>query len=110
MLKAAMAAPTMAAMDYGDLAQLERVGAAREGQAADDLQDAISRFNFEQTKDQDALDRYMALVAGGEFGSRSTATEPIFQDRTSDTLSNIGTAAQIGSSLFGSRGLFPIKF
>ena len=46
MLKAAMAAPTMAAMDYGDLAQLERVGATREGQAADDLQDAISRFQL----------------------------------------------------------------
>ena len=110
MLRAAVAAPTIAAMDYGDLAQLERVGATREGKAADELQDAISRFNFEQTKDEDALERYMALVAGGDFGSRSTATEPIFQDRTSDTLSNIGTAAQIGSSLFGSRGLFPIKF
>ena len=110
MLKAAMAAPTMAAIDYTDLAQLERVGATREGQAADDIQDAINRFNFDQTKDEDALRRYMTLVAGGEFGSRQTATEPIFQDRTSDTLSNIGTAAQIGSSLFGSRGLFPIKF
>jgi hypothetical protein len=110
MLKAALAAPSIAAMDYGDLAQLERVGAAREGQAADELQDEISRFNFEQTQEQDALDRYMALVAGGQFGSRQTATEPIYQDRTSDALSNIGTAAQIGSSLFGSRGLFPIKF
>ena len=110
MIKAAIAAPSLAAMDYGDLAQLERVGATREGQAADELQDEISRFNFEQNKEQDALDRYMALVAGGQFGSRQTLTAPITQDRTSDVLSNIGTAAQIGSSLFGSRGLFPVKF
>jgi hypothetical protein len=110
MLRAGVAAPQVAAADYVDYGQLERVGGMREGKAADELQEQIARFNYEQTSERDALDRYMALVAGGSYGGNTVTQQPLFQDRTSNTLGNIATVAGIGGSLFGSGGAFPNLF
>ena len=110
MMQAAAMAPQMAAADYQDAAQLERVGQVREAQAGAELQEDIDRFNFAQREPRDRLAEYMALVAGGSFGGSSTTTQPIFRNPVSEGLGALGTVAGIGGSLFGQGGVWPGAF
>ena len=105
-MAAATAAPGMAAQDYVDPGQLLSVGAAKEGQAASQLQEDINRFNLEQNAEQKALADYMALVAGGQYGGTSSTSTPIYQDTSSNVLGNIAQLAGVGGSLFGGMGPF----
>lgn len=110
-LRAAALAPQMAQADYIDPAQLAQVGQAREGMAAQNLQEQIDRYNFGQTEPRQRLAEYMALVAGGNFGGSSTTTQPYFQPTGLST--GLGTAAMltgIGGGLFGGNGIFPGLF
>lgn len=105
-MAAASAAPGMAAQDYVDPGQLLSVGAAREGQAASQLQEDINRFNLEQNAEKKALADYMALVAGGQYGGSSSTSSPIYGDTSSNVLGNIAQLAGVGGSLFGGMGPF----
>ena len=105
-MAAAQVAPGLAAQDYVDPGQLLSVGAAREGQAAAQLQEDINRFNLEQTAQKKALADYMALVAGGQYGGTSSTSTPIYQDTSSNVLGNIAQLAGVGGSLFGGMGPF----
>ena len=105
-MAAASAAPGLAAQDYVDPGQLLSVGAAREGQAASQLQEDINRFNLEQNAEKKALADYMALVAGGQYGGTSSTSTPIYQDTSSNVLGNIASLAGVGGSLFGGMGPF----
>jgi len=105
-MAAASAAPGLAAQDYVDPGQLLSVGAAREGQAASQLQEDINRFNLEQNAEKKALADYMALVAGGQYGGTSSTSTPIYQDTSSNVLGNIAQLAGVGGSLFGGMGPF----
>jgi hypothetical protein len=105
-MAAASAAPGMAAQDYVDPGQLLSVGAAREGQAASQLQEDINRFNLEQTAEKKALADYMALVAGGQYGGAQTTSTPLYGDTSGNVLGNIAQLAGIGGSLFGLGGPF----
>lgn len=100
----------LSSADYGDIGQLQNIGAVREAQAGAELQDDIDRFNFQQYEPRDRLAQYMALVAGGSHGGSSTQTAPIFRNRTADTLGTVATGVGIAGSLFGSGGLFPNAF
>lgn len=67
-------APGLAQADYMDNAQLANVGAAREAKAGENLSDQIQRFNFEQSAPDEALRRFMTLVAGGQYGGQNVQT------------------------------------
>lgn len=87
-------APSIANQDYFDMSQLGQVGAAREAKAGSELQDQINRFNFAQQEPNNALARYMAMVAGGTPGQSTATTNPIYSNP-------LATALGIGSSLAG---------
>lgn len=70
----AMQAPGLAASEYADLAQLLGVGSAREAKAGEELSDNVQRFNFNQQSPDEALRRFMSLVAGGQYGGQSVQT------------------------------------
>lgn len=107
-LGAAQLAPGMAAADYGDLSQLQNVGAMRESQAGAELTDDIDRFNFSQSEPRRRLAEYMALVSGGNpGGGTSTTTQPIYSNGLANGLGAASTAAGIAGTLFGTGGVFP---
>jgi hypothetical protein len=68
------AAPQLAQADYLDLAQLFGVGQNREVKAGEQLSEDIQRFNFDQAAKDEALRRYMSLVAGGSYGGQNVQT------------------------------------
>lgn len=68
------AAPQIAQGDYLDLAQLFGAGQQREAKAGEELSDQVQRFNFEQQAPDEALRRYMSLVAGGSYGGQNVQT------------------------------------
>lgn len=76
------------------------VGQAYEGQAGNQLQDLLNRWNYGQQQPWQNLQQYAGLLGGiGGSGSSSSTTSP-----TGSNLGNIlGGAAGIGS-LFGSGG------
>lgn len=69
---AAQMAPAMAQADYYDIDRLGQIGAQREGKSAENLQDLIGRFNFDQTREQGKLTQYMQSVGGNQYGGTTT--------------------------------------
>ena len=105
-LQAASLAPQMAQQDYTDIQALKGVGLEREAQAGAELQEDISRFQYEQQAPKDALAQYMALVSGGGY-TDTTQRTPIYRNRTADILGGASTAAGIAGTLFGKQGIWP---
>jgi len=97
-LSTARAAPGMAQSDYSDMNQLMSVGAAREGLEQAQLQDRISRFNWEQERPWNQLARYSGLVSGG-YGMQEEVAEPIVSDARRSFLSGALGGAQLGSMI-----------
>ncbi len=111
MQEAMRQAPGLAQTDYTDIAQLGQVGAIREDKAGQQLQDEISRFNFENNVGDEKLRRYMTLVGGGNYGGTSAATAPqIGSNPWLVGAGLLGTAAGAAGSLFGKGGVFPNTF
>ncbi len=101
------AAPGLAATDYYDAQQLAQVGAAREGQSQQQINEDINRFNFGQNVDSAKLAQYMNMIQGnygGTMNGTQTSTMP------SNALMNYGGMGLMGlgamGSLFGGGGLF----
>lgn len=90
-LAAIGAAPGLAANDYTDLSALQGVGQAREGQATNQLNDLLSRWDFSQNSGWDLLSKYAAAVNGyAGLGGTSTTTQPK-KDNTGGFLGGFGT-------------------
>lgn len=100
-------APELAMQDYFDIGQLGQVGQVYEQQAGANLQDQINRFNFQQQAPVNALQRYAALIQGGNVGGTTTTNQPIFSNPLMTAaglgLGGIGAAG----TLFGSGGIWP---
>jgi hypothetical protein len=101
------AAPGLAATDYYDAQQLAQVGAAREGQTQQQINEDINRYNFGQNVDAMKLAQYMSMIQGnygGTMNSTQTSQMP------SNALMNYGGMGMMGlgalGSLFGSGGMF----
>lgn len=105
-MQALQLAPQIGGLAYDDFQKLGQVGAAREGQAGAQLQDQISRFNFNQQAPNQALAQYMSLVAGGTPGQSTTATQPVYSNPWATGLGLASSAAGLAGSLFGKGGLF----
>ncbi len=69
---AASAAPGMAELDYADFNKLLNIGKTREGFSANELQDAMNRFNFEQNLPQMKLSQFANLFSNVPQGGKTT--------------------------------------
>lgn len=72
---AALAAPQLAAADYGDIQQLGNVGQQMEGYQEAALQSDIDRYNYEQNLPQNKLNQFLSQVYGAPAGTTSTTTQ-----------------------------------
>ena len=94
--------PTFNQLAYDPATRLLGVGGAREAEAAQGLQDLMSRWNYYQTLPQRQLDQFLGRVAGGlpaGFGT-STGTESTSRGLGSRVASGVG-GALLGHTLFG---------
>ena len=92
-LQAAQLAPKFADLDYQGAERLSAVGQAREGQAQAELEDAVNRYNFQQTRDQEKLANYMSLVGGGTIGR--TTSRPVYRNPLGSGLGGAMGGAQL---------------
>lgn len=71
---AANRAPGLAREDYYDIGQLGQVGGAREGLAQQGINEAISRYNFEQGEPASRTRSYMSTLQGVPVGFDTART------------------------------------
>ena len=100
-LQGAALAPTMAGMDYTDLAKLQQTGAFQEDQYQRELNDQVARHNFEQQEPWDRLNRYAGLLTGN-YGGSSTGTntgtyQPARASQMQGALGGAATGASMGA-------------
>ena len=67
-------APAMAEADYADIQKLLNIGKTYEGFSANELQDAINRYNFEQNLPQMKLSQFANLFSSVPQGGVVTQT------------------------------------
>jgi len=96
-LQAAQMAPAMAAADYADIARLQQVGAAREAQAQRGIEEAMQRYQYEQTSPMEQLARYQNIIAGFPMGQVSTQITPYFEPSSGQQF--LGGAATLAGLL-----------
>jgi hypothetical protein len=100
-------APGLAQQDYFDIGQLGAVGQTREQQAGAELQAQMQKFYEGQKAPVDALQRYAALVSGGNVGGTTTSQQPIYSNPLMSAAGlGLGGVSAAGS-LFGSGGIWP---
>jgi hypothetical protein len=100
-------APGLAQQDYFDIGQLGAVGQAREQQAGAELQAKMQKFYEQQQAPVNALQRYAALVSGGNVGGTTTSQQPIYSNPLMSAAGlGLGGISAMGS-LFGQGGVFP---
>lgn len=107
------AAPGLAQTDYADLGALAGVGASREGQSAQQLQDEMARYNFAQDEPTARLNRYMGLI-GGNYGGQTTSTMTRPGQSSNPLMMGLGAASfglGAANTLFNPfSGMFPNTF
>ena len=96
-LQAAQMAPAMAATDYADISRLQQVGAAREAQAQRGIEEAMQRYQYEQTSPMEQLARYQNIIAGFPMGEVSTQITPYFEPSRGQQF--LGGAAALAGAL-----------
>jgi len=74
-MQAIREAPAMAQADYQDIQKLLTVGQAEESYQQKALQDAINRYNFEQTAPERKLQQFTNLFTSVPAGGTSTTTQ-----------------------------------
>jgi hypothetical protein len=93
-------APTLAAQDYVDTAQLRDVGSTVENLAQQQALDAQRRFDFEQMRPELALDAFNRRIAGGASGYNQQV-QPMYQNRGAGALGGALVGSQLGFGLPG---------
>lgn len=87
--------PGVQEAQYSDLNKLGQVGAAYEGQAQTQLQDALNRWNFQQETPWTNLQRYAQILGGiGGAGGTQTAT-------SSQPNNTLGQLLGVGAGIAG---------
>jgi hypothetical protein len=100
-------APGLAQQDYFDIGQLGAVGQAHEQQQGAQIQAQMQKFQEQQQSPINALQRYAALVSGGNVGGTTTSTQPIYSNPLMQAAGlGLGGIGAMGS-LFGQGGVFP---
>jgi len=98
MLNAAQAAPALASNDYNDLQNALSVGGAYDTQAQNQINDLLTRWQYQQQQPWNLLDNYSGLLTG--FGGLGSSTNGTVTTRQQQSLvpTLINAAAQLGSS------------
>ncbi len=73
-IAAAGMAPTLANQDYVDINQLGTAGQARDNQAQSLIDADVAKYNYNQNKDWDYINRYLASLNGGYPGGQTSST------------------------------------
>lgn len=77
-MQAAQLAPALAAADYSDIARLQQVGQQRQALAEKGIQEAMQRYQYEQTSPMEQLERYQNVIAGFPMGQQTTTVTPYY--------------------------------
>lgn len=93
-------APGLGAMDYDDIARLQQVGAEKESLEQAKLQDAIARFDYEQTKPFTKLNQYLGSL-GASVPSTTLQTTPVFRNTGAGLLGGAMTGLDIAGKIPG---------
>lgn len=91
-LQAAQLSPALAEQDFLNAQRLIQAGQMQEQYSAQELQDQINRFNFEQQAPFRALQQYLSFIGGVPAGSQQVAPE-----YTNPAATALGTAALVQS-------------
>lgn len=103
MFQATQLAPQLAQADYQDIQALGGVGQTREAMEMAKIQDAMTRFDFEQQKPYYKLREYLASI-GSPYAQTTTKTEPIYRNTGAGLLGGAMQGYQLGQN-FGMVGL-----
>jgi len=96
MVNATSLAPQIAQADYADIQALGGVGQTKEGLEMAKIQDAMARFDFEQTKPYTKLREYLGSI-GANVPTNTSQTQPVFRN----TAGGILGGALAGADIFG---------
>lgn len=104
--QANLIAPQTQGMGYTDASSLYNAGATDQTQQQATINDAMSRYNYNQTQPYNLANWYNAGV-GGSYGATNTLTSPYFQQQTGGlggALTGAVGGAGLGYMLGGSDG------
>lgn len=94
--------PSISGVDYTNLSQLLGAGNTLQGQAQNELNSNIDRFNFGQNLPYNKLAQYLGLLTGaGAQGGTTTTSTPTYTNTAANVLGGASTGAGL-ASLFSS--------
>lgn len=96
---------SMSEADYGDINQLQGVGAADELKAQQFLDDASQKYGYYQQLPYQKLRDYMSVVGGNMWGGSQTSQQPVFSNPAASGLGGALSGAQLAKMLgYGGTG------
>lgn len=95
-------APQLAMQDYFDASQLAQAGSAAEDYAQRGIDESVARYNYENNKDWDYINRYLASLGAGYPGGTSsgTTTGGDSGGGLGSALGGLGSLASLGMMAF----------
>lgn len=99
MLQASALAPSLAEQDFRDSQAMLQAGSIQDGQNQAMLSDEVNRFNFNQMRPFDNLNRYASYI-GGSYGQQGSQTSPLYENRAGQGVGGALAGYGLGSSLF----------
>lgn len=99
MVQGQLYAPDLANQDYYDINQLSSVGDYKTNLAQQQIDAERAKYNYNATKDQQALQQYMDLIQGN-YGGTSTQSNPYYRNSAGGTLGTLGQVAGTAASLY----------
>jgi Chaperone of endosialidase len=97
-------APSTQGMAYTDLSNAYGAGSTQQGLNQNTINDAISRYNYNQTQPLNMLDWYSGLTTGSTGGGTSTLTSPYFTQSSGGGLTGGLSGAASGAALGSAAG------
>ena len=103
MVNATSIAPQLGEMDYNDIAKLQQIGQEKESLEMAKLQDAIARYDYDQTQPYQKLNQYLGSL-GAAVPSNTLSTQPVFRNTGAGLLSGAMSGAEIAGMIPGIGG------
>jgi|TARA_R110002020_G_scaffold233866_1_gene445743 hypothetical protein len=103
MVNATQIAPQLGEMDYNDIGKLQQIGQEKESLEMAKLQDAIARYDYDQTQPYQKLNQYLGSL-GAAVPSNTLSTQPVFRNTGAGLLSGAMSGAEIAGMIPGIGG------
>lgn len=103
MVNATQIAPQLGEMDYNDIGKLQQIGQEKESLEMAKLQDAIARYDYDQTQPYQKLNQYLGSL-GAAVPSNTLSTQPVFRNTGAGLLSGAMSGAEIAEMIPGIGG------